>query len=303
MELRRKLGVVAAMTVIACTSVALIAAGTASARGGAGGAGGGGGGGGGGLGAGGGRAAVLSVTDTCGGTLDLKERVAGSLVVDITEVTSDPSEDWSLQATQQEYDATTGARVGAPIDLVPDVMAPLAFSALDGFTSTATVADSAGVTHGFSYVATRNGASPLTCSAEGFWTDTDGTTTPDPLNPTARPDTAPALTGTTTAHDGTNVASIEFDQEMLTTAQGIPAPSRFVVKVDGVQRAVAAVDVTDDNPPNKALVSLTLAGDPLTAGDIVTVQYRQSLLRSNLQLQDLDSLMVSNFGPVTIPVS
>jgi Putative flagellar system-associated repeat len=343
MELRRKLGTAAVMAIIACTSVAVISAGTASAKGGGGvggvgggvaggvagggggggglggggagggglggggGAGGGGGlgGGGGGLGGGGGggRAAVLDVTDNCGGTLNLQERVAGSLVIGVTEVSADPSEVWTLQATQQEYDGTTGGRVGAPIDLVPDLLPQLTFSAVDGFTTTATLDDTPNMTHGFSYVATRISPSPLTCSGEGFWTDHDGSTTPDPLNPAGRPDTAPAPTGTNVAHGGTNVVSLEFDQEMLATADGTSDPTRFAVTVDGVSRDVTAVAVQDDNPPNKALVSLTLAGDALPVGGAVTVEYREPLLASGPQLQDLDSLMVSNFGPLAITVS
>jgi hypothetical protein len=296
MKRGRKVGMVA--VVIACATATLIAEGTAAAA--KGGGGGGLGGGGGGL---GGRASVISITDNCGGTLDLRERVAGSLVVGITEISGDKDDVWSLRATQQEYDVTTGARTGAPIDLVPDVLPQLAFVPADGFTSTATVDDTPNVTHGFSYVATRTSPSPVTCTGVAYWTDHDGATTPDPLNPTAKPDTAPTPTGDNTAHDGTNVVSVQFDQEMLATTQGIPTVGRFLVTVDGVSRDVTGVDVTDDSPPNRAAVSLTLAGDPLTGGSTVTVQYRQALLRANRQLQDLDGLMVSSFGPVTATVS
>ena len=104
--------------------------------------------------------------------------------IGLTEFTGDPNEVWSLQAQQQEYDVTTGGRVGAPIDLVPDLLQPLAFSlAGGGFTAAATVDSTLNVTHGFSYVATRTSPSPLTCTAVGYWTDHDGSTTPDPLNP------------------------------------------------------------------------------------------------------------------------
>lgn len=323
MKLTRRLGMVAAAVIIAGGGVALISTGTASASGGGGGGGGGGGisgggggggaggggGGGGGIGGGGGgglggRASVLSVSDNCGGTLDFKERVAGALTVDITEVSGDRNEVWSLKATQQEYDITTGGRVGAPIDLVPDQMPTLTFSPADlSYTTTATIDDTPNVTHGFSYVATRISPTPLTCTASGYWTDHDGTTTPDPLNPTGKPDTAPVLTGTNVAHSDTNVVSLEFDQEMLATAKGTAPLNKFAVTVDGVLRNVTAVQVADDSPPNKAVVLLTLDGTALPAGSTVAVRYQQPLLAARAQLQDMDGLSVSSFGPVTIPVS
>lgn len=322
----------AAMVVIAGTSVTLISAGTASARGGGGTGGGGGitggtgggggvaggggaGGGGGGVagggggggnaggGGGGGRAALLSVVDSCGGTLDFKERVPGQLTVDLTEFTGDPAETWSLQATQQEYGSTTGARVGVPVDLVPDVVPSLVFSSVGGgFATTATIDETLNATHSISYVATRTSPSPLTCVGQGYWTD-NGTTTPDPSNPTGKPDSAPAPTGTNVAHSGTNVVSVGFDQEMLTAGQGIPDPNRFAVTVDGVARAVTAVSVTNDDPPGDATVSLTLAGAALPAGATVTVRYQQALLQAAAQLQDVDSLTTASFGPVAVPVS
>jgi hypothetical protein len=317
MKLTRKLGMVAAAVIIAGGGVALISTGTASASGGGGGGGISGGGGGGGISGGGGgtgggggggglggRASVLSVSDNCGGTLDLKERVAGALTVDITEVSGDRNEVWSLKATQQEYDVTTGARVGDPIDLVPDQMPTLTFSLADlSYTTTATIDDTPNVTHGFSYVATRTSPTPLTCTASGYWTDHDGSTTPDPLNPTGKPDTAPALTGTNVAHSDTNVVSLEFDQEMLATAEGTPPLTKFAVTVDGVLRNVTAVQVVDDSPPNKAVVLLTVDGTALSAGATVAVRYQQPLLAARAQLQDMDGLSVASFGPVTVPVS
>ncbi|HEX5120751.1 MAG TPA: SwmB domain-containing protein [Pseudonocardiaceae bacterium] len=330
MRRARKLTMVAAMIVIGGTSVALLATGPASAQGGGGtggggggisgggggtgggggggggtgggggGTGGGGGGGGGGL---GGRASVLTVTDSCGGTLQFREQVAGSLTVDITEAATDPTDVWSLQATEQNYDAVTGGRVGAPVSLVPDLMQSLLFSPAEGFTTTTTLDDTAGLTHGVSYVATRTSPTPMTCSAVGYWTDLAGTTTPDPSNPTSKPDTAPALIGPNVAHPGTNVVSLGFDQEMLATAQGLATPARFRVTVNGVDTTVTAVQVVDDTPPSKALVSLTLGGDPLPAGAVLTVQYRQPLLAGARQLQDMDSLSAPSFGPVTVPVS
>lgn len=308
----------AAMIVVAGTSVALLATGPASAQGGGGTGGGGGGtsggggtgGGGGGTGGGGGgggglggRASVLTVIDNCGGTLQFREQVAGSLTVDITEPATAPSDVWSLQATEQDYDATTGGRVAAPVSLVPDLMQSLLFSPAEGFTTTTTLDDTADLTHGVSYVATRTSPTPLTCSGVGYWTDHDGSTTPDPLNPTSKPDTAPALIGPNVAHAGTDVVSLGFDQEMLATGQGIATPTRFHVTVNGVDTTVTAVQVVDDTPPSKALVSLTLGGDPLPAGAVVTVQYRQPLLTAARQLQDMDSLSAPSFGPVTVPVS
>lgn len=296
---------VAAMVIIAGTSVGLLAAGPASAKGGGGtgggggGIGGGGGGGGGGL---GGRAAVLTVTDSCGGTLEFREQVAGSLTVDITEPGSDPSDVWSLQATEQDYDVTTGARMAAPVNLVPDLMQSLLFSPAEGFTTTTTLDDTADMTYGVSYVATRTSPTPLTCTAVGYWTDHDGTTTPDPLNPTGKPDTAPALTGTNVAHAATNVVSVGFDQEMLGTVQGRATPARFRVMVNGVDTTVSAVQVVDDNPPSKAQVSLMLA-DALPADAVVTVEYRQPLLAAAPRLQDMDGLSVASFGPITVPVT
>jgi hypothetical protein len=328
MELRRKLGAVAVMAIVACTGVALATAGTAAAKGGVGGGGGGGGGqnvgggggggvggggggglggGGGGLGGGGGggggRAPLFDVTDNCGGVLDFNEKVAGSLVVTLTEPSATANGDWSLKATQQEYNVTTGGRVGDPIDLGADVLPPLAFVPLEGFTTSVTIDDTPNATHGFSYVATLGGTSPLTCTAEGFWTDHDGSTTPDPLNPTGKPDTAPAPTGTDVAHNGTNAVSVEFDQEMLATGAGIADPNRFDVTVAGVLRNVTAVSVVNDSPPNKADVTLTVAGDPLPIGATVSVEYRQPLLNTGSQLQDLDSLPVATFGPAVFSVS
>ncbi|HEX5114121.1 MAG TPA: SwmB domain-containing protein [Pseudonocardiaceae bacterium] len=327
MKLTRKLGVAAVMAITVGTSVALISVGTAAASGGptpacggcggtvtggggggTGGGGGGTGGGGGGTGGGGGGGgtgggtSVLRVIDSCGGLFDFKERVAGTLTVDVTEFSIDPSEVWSIQATQQEYNATTGGRVGDPISLTPDTMAPLAFSAADsGFTTTASIVDTPNMTHGIRYVATRISPSPMTCTGSGFWTDHNGGTVPDPLNPTGKPDTAPALTGKNVVAGGTNVVKLGFDQEMLADAQGTPATNRFLVTVGGTILPVIAVQVTDDSPANQAAVSLTL-GATLPAGQTVSVQYRQSLFNTADQLQDMDNLMTSSFG-VNIPVS
>jgi hypothetical protein len=333
MKLRRKLGMVAVMAIVAGTSAAVILVGTASASGGGPGGGGGlaaGGGGGGGLaggggaaagggggggggaaggggggnaagGGGGGRAAVLTVSDGCGGTLQLRKKLAGSLTVDVTEV-GGPTDVWSFQATQQEYDVTTGGRVGAPIDLVPAPMPPLAFSAADGgFTTTAAVDDAPNMTHGISYVATRTSPTPLTCTGEGFWTDHNGSTTPDPLNPTDKPDTAPALNGAAEADTGTHDVLVQFDQEMLDTAQGIPDSSQLTVTVDGVARTVTGAAIVNDSPPDHAVIHLTIGGPVLASGQSVSVQY-SAPDPTQPALQDLDGLLTADFGPVAVPV-
>ncbi|HEX3590038.1 MAG TPA: SwmB domain-containing protein [Pseudonocardiaceae bacterium] len=325
MKLRRKLGTVAVLAIVAGTSVALISAGTASASGGPGGGGGtsvtgggggtggggtgggggvlGGGGGGGnpGGGGGGGGASVLTVVDNCGGTLQFKERVPGALTADLTEF-GDPTDVWSLQATQQSYDVTTGARLGAPVNPIPGTMLPLAFSAADGaFVTTATINDTPNMTHGLSYVATRTSPSPLTCTGEGFWTDHNGSITPDPLNPTGKPDTAPALTGATEANAGTHDVLLQFDQEMLDSAQGVPDTSLLTVTVGGVARTVTGAAVRDDSPPNLAVVDLTVDGPALIGGQTVTVQYSQPS-PDQPALQDLDGLLTASFGPETVPV-
>jgi hypothetical protein len=110
------------------------------------------------------------------------------------------------------------------------------------------------------------------------------------------------LTGANEADRGTHVVAFQFDQEMLSTAKGIPALTRFGVTVNGTTRAVTAVSVTDDNPPNKAVVSLTLAGAVLPLNGTVSVQYRQPLLASDPQLQDLESNVVASFAPFSVSV-
>jgi hypothetical protein len=335
MKLRRKLGMVAVMAIVAGTSAAVISVGTASASGGGPAGGGGiaaGGGGGGGLagggggaagggggaagggggaagggggaaggGGGGGRAAVLTVVDSCGGTLQLKERLPGSLSVNITEV-GGPTDVWSFQATQQEYNVITGGRLGAPIDLVPNTLAPLAFSAADGgFASTANIVDAPNLTHGISYVATRTSPSPLTCTGQGFWTDHDGSTTPDPLNPTDKPDTAPALNGAAEADTGTHDVLLQFDQEMLDTTQGIPDPGQLTVTVDGVARTVTGAAIVNDSPADHAVIHLTIGGAVLASGQSVSVQY-SAPDPTQPALQDLDGLLTADFGPVAVPV-
>lgn len=159
-----------------------------------------------------------------------------------------------------------------------------------------------GLTHGIIYTATRTSPTPLTCSNEGFWTNPGTVSPPVSQNPAGRPDSAPALTGANEADRGTHVVSFQFDQEMQSTAQGVPVASRFGVTVNGTNRAVTAVSVVDDSPPNKAVVSLTLAGAVLPLNGTVTVQYRQPLLASDPQLQDLEGNVVASFAPFSVSV-
>lgn len=273
-------------------------AGTATAAQGPGSGGGGGGG-------GGGDVARLQSTGNCGDILDMRLKTAGGpITLNITVPSADASEVWTLTATEQEYSATTGGRVGPAVSMVPSAMPPLAFSPAEGgFTTTADVVNAAGFTHGWSYVATRISPTPLTCRNQGFWTNPGGTSEgPVAANPAGRPDTAPVLTGATEADQGTNQVALQFDQEMLDTAQGVPAVGRFLVTVDGVNQNVTAVAVTNDSPPLNAVVTLTLAGAVLPAGGTVTVQYRQPLSNADPALQDLESLKTTGFGPLSIPV-
>jgi hypothetical protein len=283
MKFRRKLGVLAVAAIAAASLAAVATAGTASAAG---------------------NPARLRLTGQCGEFLDLTERTAGTLIVTLTVPSADPSEVWSLTASEQQYGAVTGSRLGSPVSITPNPLPPMAFlPAEGGFSTTGNFDDPPGLTHGFIYTATRTSPTPLTCSNEGFWTNPGGGVSPPATqNPVGRPDSAPVLTGANEADRGTHVVAFQFDQEMLSTAKGIPAVSRFGVTVNGTTRAVTAVSVTDDNPPNKAVVSLTLAGAVLPLNGTVTVQYRQQLLASDPQLQDLESNVVASFAPFSVSV-
>ncbi len=287
MKLRRILGAVAALALVG-TSLGLATAGTASAAG---------------------RPNALIVTGPCGDLLTFVERVAGTLIIDIVVPSADPNETWNFTASEQLYNPVTGGRVGAPINLVPSPLPNLAFSPAEGgYDTTANFTDNPGFTYGFSYTATRVLPSPQTCSSQGFWTDpSTGVRGPVSQNPTGKPDTAPAPTGNNEALHGTHVASIQFDQEMLATAQGDPATNRFTVTVNGVARAVTAVSVVDDNPPNKAVANLTLAGAVIGAAANVQVTYHPPLNSNDPQFQDIGvapapGLDAVGFGPVTIPI-
>jgi hypothetical protein len=245
----------------------------------------------------------LKVTGACGDLLVLNERVVGQgIKVTITIPSTDPAEVWSIQITRQEYGAVTGGRIGNPVDETAN-FPPLVFSpAAGGFASDGgTVTNTAGFTHQISYTATRTSPTPLTCSNTGFWTNPGGASDgPTAENPTARPDAAPLFTGESEADAGTNDVLLLMDQEMQAGPAGIPATNRFAIRVNGVARAVTAVQVINDDPPNQAVLDLTFDGLPLVSGDALTVQYSRPLIGNQAALQDLEGLKTANFGPVSI---
>lgn len=252
-----------------------------------------------------GRPGLLEVVGPCGDLFDMIERVQGTLVLAITIPSTDPNEVWSLTAQQQDYNPVTGGREGAPINIVPNPLPALAFSPAEGgFTTTANIVDTPGATHGFSYVATRTSTNPhLTCASGGFWTNPGGGVVgPVAQNPTGRPDNAPTLTGLTEADAHTHDVLYQFNQEMLSTAQGIPATSRFTATVNGVARAVTGLSVINDSPPDNAVLDVTLGGAALVAGATVSVQYRVPLTNSQPALQDLETLHTANWGPTPVTV-
>jgi hypothetical protein len=236
--------------------------------------------------------------------LDIRlKTVGGPITLTITIPSVDPSEVWNINAIQQDYSATTGGRVGNPVNLIPNPLPALAFTTAEGgFSTTGDVVNTAGLTHGYSYTATRTTGTPITCTAFGYWTN-PGTTSAGPTaeNPAGKPNTAPVLTGATEADAGTNDALLQFDQEMLSSTQGTPDPSRFAVTVNGVTRTATAVTVIDDTPPAQAVVDVTFGGATLTAGQTVTVLYRVPLTNTQPALQDMDTLKTAGFGPISIP--
>jgi hypothetical protein len=278
MKLRRKLSLIVAGTLAAAT-LAMVGATPALAAG------------------------RLTIIGNCGDTLDMRVRVAGDPIdVGITIPSTDPTEVWKITVTQQDYGAVTGGRIGAPIDQTA-AFPPLTFSAANnGFAiDGGTVINSPGLTHQISYTAVRSAPTPLTCTNSGFWTNPGGASDgPTAENPTARPDAAPKFAGDSEADAATNDALLLMDQEMQAGPTGIPAPTRFAVRVNGLARTVTAVQVINDDPPNQAVLDLTFSGLALVSGDTVTVQYSRPLIGNQAALQDLEGLKTANFGPVSI---
>ena len=284
MNLRRKAGLVAAVALAAATFGTVAAATPALAAGGTG---------------------RLLINGNCGDILRLQVRVVGGpLIVTITIPSTDPTEVWSLTATQQEYGAVTGGRLGSPINLVPTPLPPLSFlPAEGGFSTTANFDNPDNLTHGFSYVATRTSPTPLTCTNQGFWTNPPGADGgPAAQNPAARPDAAPAYANESEADVGTNDALVLMDQEMLATGLGIPATNRFTVRVNGVARTSTLVQIFNDDPPNQAVLDVTFSGLPIASTDTVTFQYTKPVGNAGAQLQDLEALKTASFGPISLAV-
>ena len=235
----------------------------------------------------------------------LRVRNTGDTIeLSITIPAADPAEVWSLTATQQDYGAVTGGRLGSPINLVPNPLPPLAFSAAEGgFNTAGNVANTDNLTHGISYTATRSSPTPNTCTNQGFWTNPAGASTgPAPQNPSGRPDAAPAFANESEADVGTNDALVLMDQEMLATGLGIPANNRFTVRVNGVARTSTAVQIFNDDPPNQAIIDVTFDGLPVASTDTVTFQYAKPLGNAGAQLQDLEALKTASFGPISLTV-
>jgi hypothetical protein len=290
MKLRRILGTVAVMA-LAATSLTLATGATASAAG---------------------RPNALIVTGPCGDLLTFVERVAGTLIIDIVVPSADAAETWHITANEQLLNPVTGGRIGAPVNLVPSPLPDLAFSPVEGgYDTTANFTDTPGFTYEFSYTATRTAPSTEVCSSIGFWTDPNGGVRgPVAQNPVGYPNAAPALTGNNESLHGSHVASLQFDQPLLATS--VPANNRFTVTVNGVARAVTGVTIANDNPANKAVANLTLAGAVLGINANVQVTYHPPLNNTDPQFQDTTEvapgavappgLDAGAFGPVTVPM-
>lgn len=247
----------------------------------------------------------IEVIGNCGDALDLRvQRPGAPIGYTVTVPSGDANEVWSLTSTEQSYDAVTGGRIGAPVNLVPTLLPNLAFSPAEGgFTTTANFDNGDALTHGFTYTATRTSPSPLTCTNTAYWTNPAGASEgPAAQNPTGRPDTAPAFANESEGDVGSNDALLLMDQEMLATGLGLPPASRFTVKVNGVARTATAVSITNDDPPAGAIIDVTFNGLPIAAGNTVTVQYSKPLGNTAAQLQDLEALKTASFGPVSISV-
>lgn len=110
---------------------------------------------------------------------------------------------------------------------------------------------------------------------------------------------APGPTGAEAAA-GTHDVLVDFGEQLLTTQQGIPIGSRFLVTVNGVARTVTVVRVTDDAVADDAVVDLTFSGAVLSSGSTVTVNYRRPLTAAAPQLQDLSGRDVASFVVSTV---
>ena len=259
MKLRRKISLVVAVALTGATVGTVAAAAPALAAG---------------------KPGQLEVVGNCGDLLDLLVRAAGDPIgLTITIPSNDSAEVWNLTATEQNYGALTGGRLGSPINLVPNPLPPLAFSPAEGgFTTTADIDNTDNLTHGFSYVATRTSPTPLTCHAEGFWTNPAGTDFgPAAQNPTARPDSAPVFANESEADVGISDASVLMDQEMLATSTRYPgrqSSSRSRVRRGGT---AAAVQIFNDDPPEPGDRGRDLRRLPIASTDTVTLQYSKPL--------------------------
>lgn len=129
------------------------------------------------LAAGGNQDIQLSTGGSCSGAdkLDLRVQGGGDIQVTITIPSIDPTEDWNLSATQQNYGPVTGGRIGNPINLTPDVLPQPKYDiTAGGFVSTGSVGNPDGLTAGISYTATRTVPRAATCTNKAFWTNPPG---------------------------------------------------------------------------------------------------------------------------------
>lgn len=246
----------------------------------------------------------MSATGTCGDVLTLSEPQTGDPLAVSISIPGDSSEVWTFTAAEQEYGAVTGARIGDPTQLDGTTLPPLTLNDTGiGLSTTGSVTDTSGFTHGISYTATRTSPSPLTCTNVAYWTHPSTVPGPTTENPTARPDSAPGLTGNNAAQAGTNDVTIQLDQETLATDQGIPSPDQFSVVVGGAARTVTAVTITNDSPAAMATLDLTLSGAALSVGPTMTVSYHAPTGTSDPALQDLEGHKTLLFGPTAVDIS
>jgi hypothetical protein len=205
MHLKQRLGLLFVVALLGA-ALSLISTATASAAvpscggcdGGGGGTSGGGGddGGGGGTSGGGGGTppptpVSLSVFGSCTDVMTFTLTGLGSTNVTTISIPDANSTDvWSITATEQEFDAVTGAPFGDPFPVTKnEFVKPLAFNtaAGTGFTATADIENLSGKTTEISYTATRTSPVGQTCTNHGFWTDPTTGPGPAPQNPTGAP--------------------------------------------------------------------------------------------------------------------